>query len=320
MISTMKRYRLRLTGLDSDHGKIKARELVRALHGLVKAAERATSLLATGEGVRRGPKPAWLAEALDLTVVGLGTGSTVIEVESPALAGTPFHQGEFWPGAVRPQPTDTALDLASLAIREAKDDHARGDRFDGAVLDAVIELGKIGRTNATAIELLAGEGDAPAFALDRADCHAIEARRRSIPQPRACIISGKLDQIAHGSRRFRLEVGRGQAICGRLIGDATDLERLRPLWGRPATVQGSVHFRADGQPRLIEADRIAGSGSGHEIFSILPQAADVAELPSPPSRTAAHSVAKPSDLIGAWPGEESVEQLLSVLRKASASP
>ena len=139
-------------------------------------------------------------------------------------------------------------------------------------------------------------------------------------EPRACIVSGKLDQITHGSRRFKLEVGHGQAIHGRLIGDATDLELVRSLWRRPATVQGIVHFRADGQPRLIEADRIASSSDGHEVFRVLPQAADVSELPASPSKASVHPVAKTSDLIGAWPGQEPVEQLLSVLRETRAIP
>lgn len=55
--ATRKRYQLRLTGLREGEGQIKAASLQRVLDALLKTAERATHLLVTGAGSRKGPPP-----------------------------------------------------------------------------------------------------------------------------------------------------------------------------------------------------------------------------------------------------------------------
>ena len=317
MIDDMKRYDFRIRGLRTTEGQIKVQDLLRALDALIKVSQRATSLLATGEGTCKGARPAWLNGALDFTVTGLTAGSTVIGVESPRLAhlaGSPFAQDDLWLDSVRPEPDDTALDLASQAIREAQAQEASGDRFDGAVLDAIVGLGNAVRSDDVCYELSTTAAKSIGFVLDRPACREIKARRRSIPRPQAFIVSGKLDQIAHGSRRFQIEVGDGAVLYGRWSAEAGDLEALRPLWGKPATVRGMVHFKANGQPRLIEADRIAASDDRDRVFEKLQQAEESLLPGSMNLRGQLGRAANFMDLVGTWPGDESVEELLAALR------
>jgi hypothetical protein len=46
-------------------------------------------------------------------------------------------------------------------------------------------------------------------------------------------------------------------LLGRLHTEFLSGESLRPLWGHPATVEGMVHFKLNGQPRFIEARKIS---------------------------------------------------------------
>lgn len=312
---TKSRYQFRLHGLDEHGGEIKAADLARTLNALHKAAESATRLLASGEGRRKRAKPPWLAAATDLTVTGLTSGSTVVAITLDRLVdapSSPFGRGGFQPHNVGFEADDTALDLAARAIREAQAPDSPGECFDDAVLDAILELGKSVRTRAVTYSLVRDGASEPHFVLSRRGCSAIAERKRNIPSPSAFIVSGRIGPVAHTSGEFQLEVPSGQNLYGRLHADADDVELLRPLRGRQATIQGIVHFKANGEPRMIEAQRISAGQAGDHMFAEIPRKP---ALSTPrPERAESGRVAKPMDLVGTWPGDEPVEELLQALR------
>ncbi len=142
-----------------------------------------------------------------------------------------------------------------------------------------------------------------------------------IPAPRAVVVSGYLDEIGHGLRRFRLLMGGG-SLQGRLGRGNLDVELLHPLRGKRATVQGIVHFKSNGQPHFIEARRI----SGDKVFETMPvaeiggggQVADVltgSDRIGSVSRGSAKAIRRVDPLVlwGAWPGDEPIEELLAQL-------
>ena len=65
------------------------------------------------------------------------------------------------------------------------------------------------------------------------------------PEPRAFIVSGRLDEIKHGNGRFRLVVAQGSALLGRVDPTSLDVEALRPLWGKHFDCRG--HCALQGQ-------------------------------------------------------------------------
>ena len=314
---TRKRYQLRLTGLREGEGQIRAAHLQRVLDALLKTAERATHLLATGAGSRKGPNPAWLNDSIDFMITGLKPGSTVLDIAAPRLGETAsdvFAQQQFWPDQAKvetPARDDTALDLASLAIHEAQAEDSPGDRFDGSVLDAILGFRNAARTSALRYELVPQDSAHESFVLDARSYARIEARLKAIPPPKAFIVSGRLDKIEHDAGRFRLLVNPRSALLGRLDPKALNVEALRPLWGKQTTVEGMVHFKANGQPRLIEARRIGGRVEGDAIFEEMP-AAEIpgARLFTPAQERQARSF-DPMSIWGAWPGDEPIEELLA---------
>ena len=117
----------------------------------------------------------------------------------------------------------------------------------------------------------------------------------------------------------------GGSLPGRLDRNQLDVEMLRPLWGKLATVQGIVHFKSSGQPRLIERARIDACSEGDKIFETMPQAelsggesAGVLTEPDRRSSVSRSSLRElrrvdPMVLWGAWPGNEPIEKLLAEL-------
>ena len=297
-------YQLRISGLAEDEGRIKAATLQRVLNALLATAERTTRLIATGSGSARGARPRWLGAAVDIEVTGLKSGSTVIEMEAPRLGETPFEA--FAQPDVRMTQSlldGTALDLVARAVNETQTEDPAGDYFDGSVLEAILKFRKAARNTDLRYEMISHGNAHQQFRLDARACTHIAARLSAIQAPRPFVVSGRLDKIEHGSGSFRLLVNEESRLLGRLDSESLSSETLRPLWGKQTTVEGMVHFKANGQPRLIEARRISGRVQGDEIFE---------EMPSAGARKPTGSF-DPVDLAGVWPGDEPIEDLLAQL-------
>lgn len=305
-------YELRLQGLDAAHGQIKAQDLYRVLGALLKVSERSTRLLATGESNVSGVRPAWLEDSIDFTVTGLKKGSTILKIETPLLADTAkdqFSQKEFWRES--PEPGDTALDLAAFAIQEAQSVTGTGDRFDASVLDAVLEFKKAIRSSEVKYQLKSTSRARGAFELGQKSFESIAERKQQLPEPKAFIVSGLLDEIKHSAGRFRMFLRNGQNLLGRVHPEYLEGESLRHLWGNQVTVEGMVHFKANGQARLIEARRLSLQASGDEIFEALPMLANPqvqGEFFADTLMSTKH--VDPMILWGTWPGDEPVEELM----------
>lgn len=125
-------------------------------------------------------------------------------------------------------------------------------------------------------------------------------------------MSGRLDEITYSTKGFRLTLPDASHLVGHLV-PGVAAEFLRPLWGRPATVEGRVHFEANGQPRLIEARQVLAQVPGDAVFCELP----VADAPTTgePDRVRLG----PADSINLdriannWPGDESIDELMEMI-------
>ena len=303
-------YQLQLSGLPENKGQIKAKRLLQVVEALVETAERATRLSVTGEGKARGPKPGWLNAAVDFTITGLEKGSTVIGLRAPSFGDVVpglFAQLDSW--REKPGPDDTALDLAALAIEEAGTDSPDGDRFDGSVLEAILKFSRSGGTHGINYKLVPRGSARGKFTLNEDLCARVRQQLESMPRPKAFVVTGMLDEIKHGGGRFRLLLEGNSYILGRLNADFPDVEALRTLRGRPTTVEGMVHFKVNGQPRLIEARKISPRLEGDCVFEKMPESGHKPEsFFKRPTRAA-----DIDNLAAAWPGDESVEELLAEL-------
>ena len=252
---------------------------------------------------------------MDITVTGLGTGSTTLDIRAPRLGDVlndDLAQQDFW--LQQPDVRDTALDLGARAIGEAQNSTAAGDHYDTSVLKEILGLGKAAETRDVRYELSPENPARTGFVLRATACAQIEERLNLIPIPRAFVVSGRLDEIGHGLGRFRLLMNQGGSLPGRLHRTSLDVELLRPLWGRLATVQGTVHFKSSGQPRMMEAYRISARAEGDAIFDSMPEADAIGREDSITTTSVrAMRHVDPMVLWGAWPGDEPIEELLAQL-------
>ncbi len=308
-------YQLRLEGLEEENGQIRAADLHKVLGALLKTAERTTRLLATGEGSVQGTRPTWLEASIDFTITGLEEGSTILEIDAPLLAETAhdqFSQPEFW--RETPEAGDTSLDLAAFAIEEAQSESDSSERFDSSVLDAVLEFKKAVRSANVRYQLRPTTGARGSFELTEASFERIAERKRQLPEPKAFVVSGKLDEIKHSAGRFRLFLPNGHKLLGRIHPEYLQGESLRDLWGKDVTVEGMVHFKANGQARLIDARKLGERSEGDELFEALPSVSNLhAQSDLFPEFSSSARKDEPMILWGKWPGDEPIEELMAEL-------
>ena len=307
-------YQLRISGLREIKGQIRASALSRILHALLATAERTTRLLATGTGGGRGARPRWLDATIDFTITGLTSGSTVVAIEAPRLGETAreqFAQADLWSN--QPSLDETALDLVARSIHETQMEDPPGDYFDSSVLDAILKFRTASGIPGVRYKMIPQGAAHGKFELDDATCASARARLEKIPAPQSFVVSGRLDEIRHGNGRFRLLVDGKSALLGRLDAASLDVEDLRYLWGKQTTVEGIVHFKANGQPRFIEARRIGSRLEGDRVFEGMPSAEIQKTQELFPVEQKRFAAFDPIDLAGSWPGDEPIDELLAQL-------
>ena len=309
----MQRYRFRLSGLREEPGRIEAASLQRVLDALVKTAERATRLLATGEGNGRGKRPGWLDAAVNFTITGLNPGSTTLAIKAPQLrAAVPEGFVQHALSCEQPSLDDTALDLVALALDEIGAGNSSGDRFDKAVLQA-LTLFRSAAGRGVRYELIPQESARRGFLPDDSVWEGVRTQLKRVPAPRAFIVSGRIEEIWPGSGQFLLVTGNRSRLHGRFDPGLLYMERLRPLWGNQATIEGVVHFKTNGQPRFIQARRISGFRDGDEVFDEIPSVETSETHDQDPFHLGQIASLDPMELAGSWPGDEPLEELLAQL-------
>ena len=310
------RYQLRLKGLASASGTVPLKVLRDVCGLLVEVAERGLRLAVEGYSVKPGKLPSWLTKSLDLTVTGMKKGSTILNIEAPALGETAkeqIQQPDFW--YTVPKPEDTAFTLLSKSIHDTTSEMLDSDAFDAGVLESLLRFKPFLRSSAEKVELRCVTRRREHFELGEHELDKIQRLKAKTPEPRAVVISGQFDVIEHNKKRFHLVLSNGELLLGTIDAAYLDVEQMRQFWGKRVTVRGIVHFRPSRRPRLIEAQVIRPMEEGEEVFEALPQEQTEVDLVK-----AAREKFEPQrgwlkEVWGKWPGDEPIEDLLSSLEK-----
>ena len=311
-----RRYTLRLRGLAAADGEIPSETLEAVLASVRRVAERVARLRATGVASAEGPRPKWLERTVGFTVTGLGGGSTALHYRAPSLRDTAeaqFGPPLLWGDSTAPNLDDTALDLTAEAVRSMRARKPSAGATDRAVAEAVVALGR-SAGDGVEYEMRPEDSGGGGFELDDSTRRSAEEQLERLPESRAWVVTGRIDRIQHDDATFRLRLRDGATLAGRLD-SGVEVEELRPLWGREATIVGPVHFRPDGRPRVLVARQIGSREEGHAIFEQMPEGV------VPGSPVISRELAKKAEnfdwsrLEGLWEIEQSPEEVLAQIRE-----
>ncbi|MGB7946408.1 MAG: hypothetical protein WCH75_01885 [Candidatus Binatia bacterium] len=251
--------------------------------------------------------------SLDLKLIGMKKGSTVLAIEAPLLGQTAeaqIRQQDLW--YTVPKVDDTAFTLVARSVRDTTAETLDSDTYDSGILDSLLEFKPFLKGYAEKIELRCKGRPKEHFNLGESELEKIGRLKAKTPEPRAVMVSGHFDAIEHSRRRFRLMLSNGELVLGTIDPAFLSVEDLRQFWGKKATIKGIAHFRPSGRSRLVEAQVIKTMEEGEEVFDVLPEVQTEAAF--------LKSVREPipltgwlKDVWGKWPGDEPIDELLAAL-------
>jgi hypothetical protein len=292
-----------------------AGDVLRQLGPLMTAS---VQMAIEGSSAHVGAPPAWLKRAGDVRITGWSEGdgaSTILHVEAPSLGDAAeelYKQTTFW--ETKPAPEDTAVNVFARAAREVRSGNTESSLYDLSLLKRFSRARHLFERKLVSMDVPEANQKNPVMAqLDRDLVVKSHDLSQQTPAARQVRVVGHLDMIRHSTRTFELLLEEGKAVRG-VLEDAEQLDKLRSLLGRQILVAGKAVYRASGTLLRIDAEAV---DEGHAVSKLF------AKVPAPIERRPSVIRFRPGEQVkrgvtgffGKWPGEESDEELLAMLRE-----
>ena len=265
-------------------------------------------------------QPEWLAPATQLDLYlssenGRGSSNTAnhptrLFVEAPSLfkaAPEAFAQLKLWQGNLNPQ--DTAVSLWEESLRDAVNGKTQSDLIDRGILGSIANFAGVLDMGFDSISL--NGGNAPSVEINRSALEIVEKLVVKAPEPRKVIVSGTLDMLQNSRRSFILQLKNKRKIRG--FYPQSEAAYIASNYAQTVVIDGEAVFRPSGDIASIVASKIRLAEAGDEIWSRVPIGAPrtLDDLhPKVPVAAGGNAFAR---IFGAWPGEESDEQIEEML-------
>ncbi len=276
---------------------------------LVVGAEQSLRYRLDGRSTARGTPPGWLRSASDFELIAMerGPGRRAFRVQARPLVdtmATRFAQADMFDDL---DPKKSPLELFEDSLEQALSGNADSDAFDHALVETCAGFRTVLGEGVDSVEIMNGR-------LVRIDAESVERAARLAKESfasRRVRLAGHLNAIQYSDCRFSLVLEGGAKIAG----TARDLgaEALREAFGSNVIITGKAEFRPSGKLLHIDAESVEpASEKDLKIFDQVPRPLTLA---APIERQV--SKAGLAALLGKWPGDEPVEQLLEQLRQLS---
>jgi hypothetical protein len=307
----MRRHDIRIGGSAVRDMRIAGPVLAHILGTIVEGTTRVLRYRLEGRSKAPGSLPAWLRPAAGFDVISsLDPG--IVQLEACSLADTlpeRFRQGDLFQTV---DPDKSALDLFEDGLEDALRGNHDSDLFDEGLVQTFAEFRQVLGEGLDRIEIM--NGRTVPVSLD--GLRRVEELRRSTPRPAHVRVAGRLDAIRYSDKMFTLVLESGVELRG--VAAEVDEGSLKSLWGRPALVVGTAHFRPSGALARVDAERVEAA-SQRDLA--LWQAAPISSAGAGQEfRTLRQQQGRRSGinaLVGQWPGDETEEELVAALEALS---
>ncbi|MBW3569853.1 MAG: hypothetical protein KY467_01990 [Gemmatimonadetes bacterium] len=312
----MLHYTLLLNGFQGPGEGLPGALLRDLLHAVDRGAKGAVRLRLEGRSSAKGGfPPAWVTEAAAFRMAGFHRGTPGVELRFPTLLEAlpqRFTQADLFPPV---DPGDSALSLMGRSLGEALSGNEDSDAYDPPLLRTFEEFREVFRHGVESVEIRNGRPDRPSVTVTPEGIRTVKRLHRQIPRSQRVRIAGKVDAIRHSDRAFTLVMQSGQQIRGVLA--EGEPEVLAPYFGQVAVVNGIAQFRPSGSLLRIDADLLQPGGEQDlALWSESPRpvfgTADPRELRRPQGPRSGINA-----IIGAWPGDETDEEIFELLEEMS---
>lgn len=306
-------YDIKLDNSEQEKGTIDFDRLALLAEKISKIAKGALQIRIGGLSHKKGKDVKYLDKALQIRLVGIKEGSTILNCETQSFARTlsGIQIDAFRPNVAEELIKQTPMSLFMLAFTEAFDDKDEEKPFlDKPLIKDLIDLKSFFKDDKEEL-IISNNNVTPTITLKKKDFNRIKQLDESYPEPQNIVVNGKIDVLQHSKSKVTINTDQG-AINGILI-DANLNSEIKQFWGTEATVYGIGHYKPNGRLNYIEIERIYQSTPEDKYFSKIPFAETVEQqiqkqITGKPNKNWA------DEIFGKWPGDESDEEFDNLLK------
>jgi hypothetical protein len=285
------------------------------LSQLPEVALRAVRMRFEGRSTVVGARPGWLEAASDIRVVDVsGDDDAHVLFDCPTLSeGAPqfYDQRQFWTS--KPDPEATALDLVGDAVSQLREQDRDSRLIDKGLLKSIRRLSNAVGNGFCEIDLPPGPGRG-GIGIDADVIETAGEFLRSTPAAQRARVAGRLDMVRASTSAFGLVLETGEEVAGVLVDG--DVREVGGLLTRPVVVEGTAVFRPSGNVLRLEATAVYETDEIERVWSELPRPredrvdrSELIQRQGPRSGIAG--------IMGAWPGDETDEEIERILEEIS---
>lgn len=306
----MIKHKLCLSGPGMKGAGISAFALRELLDVLADGTRGALRLRTEGRSIARGADPVWLSKAGEFKIMGLSSGSIMLDIEAPSLAEAAPEKFAQVPMFRNPDESSSAFGIFEESLSDALQSRTDSDLFDDDLLDVYGRLTNLFQYGVDYIEMSNIRSNR-VLVIKEADVEQIKMLRKSTPPPQASRIAGTINTIRHSDKMFELVLESGQTLRG-IATPEIDEGYLAELWGQVVIVSGKTVFRQSGTILRVEASRIEKAHGNTQLWSKLPKPIQHKEpLMRMRKRQTEHNGI--NKIWGKWPGDETDEQVAELI-------
>lgn len=255
--------------------------------------------------------PPGLSEHLSifLTQTRGSDGETIFSLDAAGFQHIPRQLDLFQEKTSLQNLTPMALVIRTFAA--ALHDTEDRNRIDEPILIELVKFKHFFKNKNERI-MLANRSSTPAIVLSPEKINEIEQLYKTLPSPQKTIVAGFIDEMKFTREQVILTTLDHHKIV--VLVAKSDFSRLKEFFGRPVILEGIAHFKSGGQLSFIKMERFGDANENTlKLFSKKPHKTTTQRQIALQLRQ--EKEANPlSNIIGQWPGDESLEELLHMLK------
>jgi hypothetical protein len=305
------KYEIRLAGAEQDDGKIELDRLIQLAQSITNIARGALQVKLVGISNEKGRRSEKISTALKIKLSDLKKGSTILELECDSFKSTLEGQpGDLFKSEILEQlPDKTPMSLVIESFREAMNYNEDSTFLDKPLLKKLKDFKKVFVSNDELLTI-SNQGSVPEITLRKSDFKRIGVLEESIPEPQEIVINGVVEELKYS--KLRVGIATKQGLVNAVLSEELEPIDISKYWGQELTIAGRMHFLPSGKPSFIYIERIFNPDEFDSYFSKPVNKLNIEQQIQKKLKHQKHTNLL-GDVVGQWPGEESIEDILKDL-------
>lgn len=194
----------------------------------------------------------------------------------------------------------------SAALKEGEDKNL----IDEPIIDELLKFKKFFNTDTEKI-LMTNRSSIPEIEFSRKELDKIESLYKSIPSPQKTIVAGIVDEMKFSREQVILSTNDHKKIV--VVVAREMFQELKEYFGQEIAINGMAHFKPGGQLSYVKMESFGEAGPAGRLFSKKPHKLTIQQQLALQLREGKkHNPLE--DIAGKWPGEESLEELMEIIK------